>query len=131
MNDIPAIVLSSLRGAPWGWGLFVTVLVALIKAWPILAKQAIDASAKLRQEKREDLNDCHRRLDQQEREFNALKDEFTNLKIEMNATLSAYRILDAELEVSNPNSLGLRQARMILSTAFTIAPSTTGPSKTA
>lgn len=58
-------------------------------------------------------------------EVRALAASVNNLKIDLNGTISAYRILDAEVERDNPTSLGLAQARAIMSTAFNVAPSTT------
>lgn len=111
----------ALPGFTWGaagvWTLVAMVTIALIKVWPVLAKQAIDARTQLRGEKRDDLRDLGGRV-------TALERMVTDLKIELSAALSAYRILAVEVESNNPTSIGLAQARAVLSTAFTVAPST-------
>jgi uncharacterized protein YlxW (UPF0749 family) len=124
MVELGALALSSFQRAPWGWGLLAAVLVALIKAWPVLALQAQQAREKRRAEHRDDLHDCQERLDILTQRVDGMQESYNNLKIELSATLSAYRILDTEIEATNPRSLGLAQARAILSTAFTVAPST-------
>jgi hypothetical protein len=112
--------------APWGWGLFVLCLVAFFRITPLLSAQAIDALTQRRREKRDDLGDCKKRLDEMGARVDGLVTSFTNLKIELAAALSAYRILEVEVESYNARSLGLAEARAVLSAAFTIAPSTEG-----
>jgi hypothetical protein len=121
-----SILAGSFVRAPWGWGLFVLCLVAFFRIMPLLSAQAIEALAQRRREKRDDLSDCQRRLDEMGREVRALANSFTNLKIDLSAALSAYRILEVEVETNNPASMGLAEARAVLSAAFTIAPSTEG-----
>lgn len=124
MTEWGPLLASSFQRAPWGWGVLATAVLALIKAWPILAQQAIEARAKLRAEGRADLHECKEELKLVNARLDVMQDTFNNLKIELSSALSAYRILDAEVEATNPTSLGLKQARVILSTAFTVAPST-------
>jgi hypothetical protein len=122
VNQIPAALLGSFQRAPWGWALLVTALLGLIKIWPVLTKLSIEARAQIRKERRDDLSDCQRQLAEVRVEIRNLATDFNNLKIELAATLSAYRILEIEVEAVNPTSIGLAEARAILSTAFTVAP---------
>lgn len=115
---------------PGAYGIFAVlaaVLVALVKAWPILSAQAQAAKDRLRGERRDDLNDCKSRLDAMSTRLDEMVSMVNNLKIEINGVLAAYRILEIDVETRDPNSVALRQARAILSTAFTVAPSTPPP----
>lgn len=115
--ELASIFVGSLQRAPWGWALLVVVILALIKVWPILAAQAIEARAKIRGEKREDLAECHRKCDE-------LSDKFHHLELKLLGAISAYRILDAEVEAELPGNTALAQARLVMSAAFTLSPST-------
>lgn len=48
--DIGDIVLNSFELAPWGWGLFATVLLAVVRTWPTWKQIAIGEHAQIRQE---------------------------------------------------------------------------------
>lgn len=117
MPEFPAALTDSFARAPWGWALLATVVVALIRVWPALSQQSIEARAKIRGEKRADLADCHRRCDE-------LSEKFHQLEMKLVGAISAYKILDAELEALDPTSTALGQARAVMSTAFTLSPST-------
>jgi len=127
VDELVVMVSNSFQRAPWGWGLLATVVIGLIRAWPILAKQAIDAKAQLRQERRDDLKDYQRRLEAMGVRIDSMSSDLNNLKIELAATISAYRILEIEVEAVNPASIGLAEARAILSAAFTVAPAPVRP----
>lgn len=124
MNDLLTFFADSVRRAPQGYILVGLVLLGLIRIWPAMSKQAIEARAQLRKEKRDDLKTCQQRLDDADARIDELHEAFTNLKIELSGTVAAYRILDLAEEARDPTSLHLAQARAVLSTAFTIAPST-------
>lgn len=117
MNEAATIFASSFERAPWGWVLMVTVVLGLIRVWPALSKQAIEARAQIRSERRSDLADCTRRCDE-------LAERFHALELKLLGALSAYRILDAEVEATAPGSTALAQARLVMSAAFTVSPST-------
>jgi hypothetical protein len=106
------------------WTLVGIVLVALIRAWPVLAKQAQEARAQLRKEKREDLDDCRKRLDAMAGRLDASDEKVRGLELKLVGAISGYRILDLELEHLAPSSVALAQARAVMSTAFAVSPST-------
>ena len=114
-------------GAVGVWSLLAVVLVALIKAWPVLALQAQTARDKLRGESRSDLTDCRARIDNLQQELNAVREEVHGFELKLLGAISAYRILDAEVQIINPDSAALVQARAVMSTAFTASPSTKAP----
>lgn len=135
--DVGAVLGGSIERAPWGWALLATVVLALIKVWPVLHLQVIEAKAKLRQERRDDLSDCKSRLDEMTKRLDATEhdmrqaeiaaqDRYHELEMKLLGAIAAYRILDTEMETSDPGNTALGQARLVLSTSFTISPSTSG-----
>lgn len=102
------------------WVLVATVLVALIKTWPVLALQAQTARDKLRGEEREDRDNYQKQIDD-------LREEVHKIELRLVGTISAFRILDAEVETHLPDSPALVQARRVISTAFAMSPSTDPP----
>lgn len=109
------------------FGLLAVVSVALIKAWPVLALQAQTAREKLRGEQRSDLNDCKARIDKLQIELNGVREEVHKIEMKLVGAISAYRILDNEVETHLPDSAALKQARLVMSAAFTLSPSTDAP----
>lgn len=109
------------------YSLLAVVSVALIKAWPVLALQAQAARDKLRSEHRADLSDCKERIDALQVELNGVRDEVHKIEMKLVGAISAYRILDAEVETLQPDSTALKQARLVMSAAFTLSPSTDAP----
>ena len=103
------------------FSLLAVVTVALIKAWPVLALQAQTARAALRGEERADRNNYQTQIDD-------LREEVHKIEMRLVGTISAYRILDTEVETHLPDSVALVQARRVMSAAFTVAPSTDAPS---
>ncbi len=97
------------------------VVIALIKAWPTLSLQAINARAALRAEKRTDLDDCRERLDGFGARLDAAEARFHSAEIQVVTIVSAYSIVDAELERTAPASVTLAQARRMLRAAFPTA----------
>lgn len=118
--------LQWLNGLPAGavWIAALSLLGIVVKQWLPFLTLRTEAENKRRGEDRDDLHECREEVRKLNERIDGLQSSFANLKIEMHGTLSAYRILDAEIEASNPGSLGLKQARAILSSAFTVAPST-------
>lgn len=124
MNGIGALLSDSFTRAPWGWALLATVIVALIRIWPAMSRQAIEARAQLRKEKREDLGDCQKRLDEVSLRLDGMEEKFRQSELKLLGSISAYRILDVEVEAHIPGSTALVQARQVMSAAFTLSPST-------
>lgn len=118
MGDLGALVVGSFQRAPWGWALLGTVVLALIKVWPILSLQVIQARAKIRSEDHEELTSCRGRLDAMEVRVTAAEGRAHQFEMRLMGTLQAYRILDIEVNNYDPDSSALAQARACLSTAF-------------
>jgi hypothetical protein len=111
VEELRQILGDSVTRAPWGWMLLITVVIALIRAWPDLSLRAQNARDKLRGEQREDLKSCRE-------EIGELRDELHAFTLKFNAILIANRIMDVEIETHLPESTALRQARAVLAAAY-------------
>lgn len=122
MEDLTRLFTSSLERAPWGWALLATVLTGMVKVWPVLALQAQKAKTLLRQERRDDLHDCREELKLMGGRLDAMEERAHMLDIRLNGALMAYKILDADIQLTAPLSSALVQARAALTVAFEISP---------
>lgn len=120
MPDFATFLLGSIRAAPWGWALLATVLLALIRVWPALSRQAMEERAKIRGERREDLAGCVARCDILQAEIDKIKDEVSVYQAKLTGTLIAYRIVEGAHEVDSPGSVAVTQARSVLRLAYSI-----------
>lgn len=117
--EIPQILLSSLERAPWGWSILALMTLAIIKAWPVIQLQTINAKAVLRGEKRDDLHTCNARLDDMGTALKSAVDRIHSLEMKVMSTVSAYRILEAD---ADPQSAALEHARIIFREAWDTVP---------
>lgn len=123
MPDIPSLLLHGVEKSTFaGWALLATCVLALIKAWPALQLQADNAKAVLRGERRDDLHDCQEQLNEFRSEFDTYKSTTTEqihqLDLKLVGTMTAYRILHAEVTEHRPDSSALLQARAIMNTSW-------------
>lgn len=127
------LIQASFQRAPWGWGTLVVAIVALIKVWPLLSQQAIDERAakrkerielelQLRKEKRDDLGDCEEKLAAMDERLTAAEHRYHASELRLLGTLTAYRILEVEVEAKLPRSTALEQARAALKETFRFSP---------
>lgn len=122
MNSLPQVASHAVgilgTGITWaalfGGGTFSVVLVALIRAWPLLTKLAIDARFTLRKEKRDDMAEMRQ-------DINALRGEVAAAVQTANAaeTRSAIlravvSMLTAEISRTDPDNPVLQQAQTMI-----------------
>lgn len=93
------------------WTMIGTAVVAFIKYFPVFQLHILEARAKLRGEKRDDLKDCNARVD-------TLEGRVSNLETRLTGALVAYRIVEQKLESLTPNCLDVQQARAVLRVCF-------------
>jgi hypothetical protein len=117
-QDIPAVIAGSLSRAPWGWLLLLTVVLALIKVWPVIQLQTLKARAALRGEQREDLDDCKTRMDALDRKFNLAIAHIHQLDLKLVGTVGAYRILHDHMSQNHPDEQALSHAEAIFKTTW-------------
>lgn len=122
MQEVSTLLVGSLQRAPWGWVLTLTVILALIKVWPIINAQLIAVKDRIedRKERKEtaDLSDCKTRLDAMDVRLTASEERAHKFEMQLVATLTAYRIIEAETETERPKSPALKQARRVLYDVF-------------
>lgn len=112
-QDIPTALSGSMSNAPWGWLLLLTVLLAIIKIWPIIQLQTQHARASLRGEQRADLNDCKARMDAMEGRLTVAIAHIHNLDMKLVGTVGAYRILHDHMSQNHPDEQALKHAEAI------------------
>lgn len=118
MTELLPIIQGSLERAPWGWALLATVILALIKTWPILSLQAQTARDKLRSENRSDLSDCQKQIKDLRAELETVKEHVHHIELKLVGAISAYRIVEKDLELRHPDAVSLMQARAVFQEAF-------------
>jgi hypothetical protein len=109
------------------WTLVAIVLTTLIKTWPVLALQAQQARDRLRTEQRDDLSDCKREIAELRKELEMVRNDQHGFEMKLLGAIAAYRILDTEVQLIKPDSSALAQARAVMSTTFSVSPSTDTP----
>jgi hypothetical protein len=88
------------------WSLLTVVSVELIKAWPVLQLQVIQAKEKLRGERRGDLEMLTAKVEE-------LGNEVHRIELKLLGAIAAYRILDEEVEATDKHrARGNRAGRM-------------------
>jgi hypothetical protein len=119
MNEIGLLLSASMERAPWGWGLFALVLLALIKGWPALsdaATRAREAMAKGRQVNMAALSARVATLE-------AKVEEATHLahtaEMKLVHAVAAVQLLAAKIRADNPSDPTLKQAMELLAAATT------------
>lgn len=118
VTDLPHVLISSLERAPWGWSLLAVVILALIKVWPIIQLQTLNAKQALRGEKRDELHNCQERLDAMDKTLDAMRTQMHQLDMKLVGTVSAYRILHDHVTISDPENPALMQARTVYKTTW-------------
>lgn len=113
VSALASLLGSSVERAPWGWVLLVVIIVALIRVWPALSLHALNAAKELRGEKRDDLHECNTRLDAMDVELRKALEQIHQLDMKLVGTITAYRILHADITEHRPDSSALVQARVI------------------
>jgi hypothetical protein len=125
MFDIPAVLLGSVERAPWGWMMLFLLTAALIKSWPVIQLQTLNAKATLRGERIASEADCMSRIDAVETKhaerYGALEKRVQSterqshaLEIKLVGTLTAYRILHADLSERAPDCSAINQAELVI-----------------
>jgi hypothetical protein len=124
MEALAKVVGSSVERAPWGWYLALVVTLALIRVWPVLAKQAIEARAVIRKDRQNEESECDKKIRLLDDRLTAAEKAAHQFEMKLVGALAAYRILDVEVAAKVPNSIARDQAAAVLRDAFVLSPST-------
>jgi hypothetical protein len=125
MDTIPTVLLSSLERAPWGWSLLLVVLIIITRVWPIINAQRIAVQDRIadRKERKDNsalvdkgvaLDDCKVRLDAMDARLDRSEARAHQFELKLIGTMNAYRVIEADVELKDPESSALKQARRIL-----------------
>lgn len=118
MDGIIHALVGSIVRAPWGWSILVVIILSLIKVWPVIQLQTLNATAAMRGERRDDLHDCHERLDAIEGKLTAAIAQIHQLDMKLFGTVAAYRIIHDEMVANDPENLALHAARNMFRTTW-------------
>lgn len=117
MEHFAAIMGASMQRAPWGWGLFVMIAIALIKSWPAISLAATKAfEARVSAKRMRDENGMER-LTALESKVESYQNRVIQLERQSNTALMAYRLIADELHRLDPVNPILRQAQQLLGMA--------------
>jgi hypothetical protein len=100
------------------WSVFAVVFIALIRAWPLLAAQAIKAREQLRSEKRDDIDDMRERITALEGKVTEATQTAHAAELKLVSALAAYRLIASELLKVDPDNMILRQAQELLNVSY-------------
>lgn len=101
-------------------GTFAMSIIALIKAWPVLAKLSIDQRAAKRLEGREEAAGYLDRIERMETRQMAAEKRTHEIELKFTVALGAYRIVASELQRISPESSALMQAQALLTAAYPV-----------
>ena len=103
----PVVTQTGAWIATGAWGTFLTSLALLLKLvaaqWLPWLRLRSDNANERRKEQRTDLSDCKDRIDKMQVELNGVKNHVHNLEMKLVGAISAYRVLDAEVEAARPD----------------------------
>lgn len=129
-SSIAEIVGASVKRAPWGWGLTLTVIGMLIKVWPIINDQLIKVKEKRRSDKRDDMAEWRQEmrdritaLETDVRDakagMQAANERSHRLEIHLMTVTNAFQMVAGELRKHDPDNPVLKQAVDMVGLAVT------------
>jgi hypothetical protein len=134
VDAIPVVVSQTAFSWTAGgvWTLVFIAVGVIVRFGPAWTKIFLDRNgqkeAHAHQVGRDNLHDCQEQLDKLSLRFDALvtkhdgmQQAFNDLKGELQGAVTAYKMLDIEVEDIKPDSMALRHARTIMSMAFTVS----------
>lgn len=107
----------SVERAPWGWALLLIALLTLIKVWPIINQQVLEAKKQIRSERREDAATNSQRIEALEAKVESLTNQAQSYQMKLVSALAAFRLLAGEIEKSDPKNPVLKQANDLIGMA--------------
>lgn len=130
LSALGPILQSSLARAPWGWGLLLIVVLALIRVWPVINEQLAkvrekkrgevrDDMAAWREQMRADMTDLKKRVEDAESEMSAANERSHKLEMRLMTVTNAFQMVAGELRRHDPDNSTLRQAVEMVGLAVT------------
>lgn len=108
LNGLGHTIAASVERAPWGWGLFFAVVVALIKGWPAISDAATRAKTALGDRRLSRIEKLEAKLEEQRASFEA---EISILRHDLNNANTCLDLLLTLLE-TQPEKAAEHAARI-------------------
>jgi hypothetical protein len=119
MDGLVPILTSSFERAPWGWGLFAAVVLALIKGWPAISDAVTRARVALAEGRKSTIDDLRERIVALEGKVETASTAAHAAEMKLVYAVSAVQLLAARIRADNPDDPALKQAMELLSAATT------------
>ena len=119
MEGFALSLTSSFERAPWGWGLFATVVLALIKGWPAISDAVTRARVALAEGRKSTIDDLRERIAALEGKVESASAAAHAAELRLVYAVSAVQLLAAPIRADNPDDPVLKQAMELLSAATT------------
>jgi hypothetical protein len=119
MEGIALTLTSSFERAPWGWGLFAMVSLALIKGWPAISDAVTRARVALAEGKKGTIDDLRGRIVALEGRVDTASTAAHAAEMKLVYAVSAVQLLAARIRADNPDDPALMQAMELLKAATT------------
>ena len=119
LDSIGATVGSSIERAPWGWGLLLAIMTALIKGWPAIVDATTRAKEALANRKSNVIDDLRDRIVALEGKVESASLAAHTAEMKLVYAVSAVQLLAARIRADNPDDPALKQAMELLSAATT------------
>jgi hypothetical protein len=118
MNEIGLLLSASMERAPWGWGLFALVLLALIRGWPALSDAAMRARTAMSVDRRDRYERLEGRIQLLEARLEKTVAALHEAEMKLVSALAAYRLVIGELQKIDPDNPVLKQAQALLNVSY-------------
>lgn len=119
MGGLALTLTSSFERAPWGWGLFAIVTLALIKGWPAISDAVTRAKVAIAQGRKSTIDDLRERIVALESKVETASTAAHAAEMKLVYAVSAVQLLAARIRADNPDDPALKQAMELLSAATT------------
>lgn len=110
MDGVLSTLVASAERAPWGWGLFLSVSLALIKGWPAIADATLKAKMALGDRRTSRIEKLESKIDQQrvsyEAEIGVLRHGLNNVTACLDALLL---LIEAAPEAAREHAARVRK----------------------
>jgi hypothetical protein len=119
VSGVGVAIASSFERAPWGWGLFAMVALALIKGWPAISDAVTRARIALAEGRKSTIDDLRDRIVALEGKVEHASTAAHAAEMKLVYAVSAVQLLAARIRAENPDDPSLKQAMELLSAATT------------
>lgn len=116
-SDLTSILAASAERSPWGWALLASVLLAIIKGWPLLTRLRNERETGLLGAQSIEMEKLNRRIEQLEAKAEAAMAAAHSADMKLIYAVNAVQLLAAKIRAHDPNDPALAQAMELLRAA--------------